>query len=65
MHGEHGWAYIRGRNSNNQLLMGLSNDLISIWFYEKNENWKMIFKMKMIFYKTEVVNLILKCFLND
>ena len=30
MHGEHGWARIRGRNLNIQLVMGFDNDLIFI-----------------------------------
>ena len=55
---------IRGRNSNTQLLMGFSDVLMIIWFYRKTRNWKYdFFFLKNYFYKTQVINLFLKCFI--
>ena len=52
MHREHGWARIRGRNSNTQLVMGFGDVLIIIQIYRKNVKLKnMTFKLKMIFIK--------------
>ena len=61
---EHGWARIRGRNSNTQLFMSFGNKLIYLilWKNVKFEKWFLKWKW---FYKTKMENLILNCFLND
>ena len=40
---EHGWARIRGRNSNTQLVMDFNNVLIVFWIYGKKSDLKIWF----------------------